>query len=59
LASGKTIAVTRSATFHQDLVALALLAIKVLHAQGLAAFGMLGKLAHGAKEMPVFANLQG
>ena len=43
---------------HQHAMALALLAVEILHAQGLAALGMGCEFADGAEEVAVFANLQ-
>ena len=43
---------------HQDVVPLALLAIEILHAQRLAAFGMRRKVGNAAEEMAILSDIQ-
>mmetsp|Transcript_50960 Transcript_50960/g.119506 ORF Transcript_50960/g.119506 Transcript_50960/m.119506 type:complete len:550 (-) Transcript_50960:44-1693(-) len=48
----------RALTLHQHPMPLALLAVEVLHAQGLPAPGVRGELSHRDEEMPILADVQ-
>ncbi len=52
------LATDRLITLHQDVMPLALLAIEILHAQRLAAFGMRRELGNAAEEVAVFVDIQ-